>query len=47
MIVIYRKVNVKLKGDKLINNGRIYNADYVTTVMTDVDLWIVKMLCLR
>lgn len=32
----------KIKGEKLLNNGRIYNADYVTTVITDVDMWIIK-----
>lgn len=32
----------KIKGEKLINNGRVYNADYLTTFITDVDLWIIK-----
>lgn len=32
----------KIRGEKLINNGRIYNADYITTIITDIDLWLIK-----
>ena len=32
----------KIKGDKLINNGRVFNAEYLTTYITDVDYWVIK-----
>lgn len=32
----------KIKGNKLINNGRIYQADYASCYITDVDLWAIK-----
>lgn len=31
-----------IKGERLINNGRIYKADYISTYITDVDYWIIK-----
>ena len=32
----------KIKGDKLIDNGRVYSAEVVSTMITEVDLWIMK-----
>ena len=32
----------KIKGDKLINNGRVFSAEYLTTFITDVDFWVIK-----
>lgn len=32
----------KIKGEKLIDNGRVYSADVVTTMITEVDLWIMQ-----
>ena len=32
----------KTSGAKTVNNGRIYNADVITTYITDVDYWILK-----
>ena len=32
----------KIKGKKLIDNGRVYSAEVVATVITEVDLWVMK-----
>ena len=32
----------KIKGEKLIDNGRVYSAEVVSTMITEVDLWIMK-----
>lgn len=32
----------KIRGDKLINNGRVFSAEYLTTFITDVDFWVIK-----
>lgn len=32
----------KIKGEKMINNGRIFKAEYLTTFITEIDLWIVE-----
>lgn len=32
----------KIKGDKIVDNGRVYSADVVSTMITEVDLWIMK-----
>lgn len=32
----------KMEGDKLINNGRVFSAEYLNTYMTDVDYTIFK-----
>ena len=32
----------KIQGEKLISNGRVVNADYLSTFITDVDYWIIK-----
>lgn len=32
----------KIKGDKLINNGRVFSAEYLATYITDVDFWVIK-----
>ena len=32
----------KIKGKKLIDNGRVYSADVVSTMITEIDLWIMK-----
>lgn len=32
----------KIRGDKLITNGRVFSAEYLTTFITDVDYWVIK-----
>ena len=32
----------KIKGNKIVDNGRVYSADVVSTMITEVDLWIMK-----
>lgn len=32
----------KIKGEKLISNGRVFSADYLVTFITEVDLWVIK-----
>ena len=32
----------KIKGEKLIDNGRVFSADVVSSMITEVDLWIMK-----
>lgn len=32
----------KIKGEKIINNGRIFSAEYLATYITDVDYWVIK-----
>lgn len=32
----------KIKGEKLINNGRVFSAEYLATFITDVDFWVIK-----
>lgn len=32
----------KIAGEKLINNGRVYKAEYLSTFITDCDYWIIK-----
>ena len=32
----------KIKGGKLIDNGRVFSADVVSSMITEVDLWIMK-----
>ena len=31
-----------IKGKKLLDNGRVYRADLVSTIITEIDLWIMK-----
>ena len=32
----------KIRGEKLIDNGRVFKAEMVSTMITEVDLWIMK-----
>ena len=32
----------KIKGEKLVDNGRVFSADVVSSMITEVDLWIMK-----
>ncbi len=32
----------KIKGEKLLNNGRVYKAEVVSTYLTDIDYWVMS-----
>lgn len=32
----------RIRGEKLIDNGRVYKAEMVSTMITEIDLWIMK-----